>query len=162
NVIDLHVRQICQVRGSKYGAQDFLDGEKREKFQADFRTELGKVCKAENVIVRSAFIRNIIIPDRFLAEKREQRLAVETKMTALTEAEVAEAQKGIGAREAEVQAETARMVAVVERETANVKQLVEADIDRLVAEYGAQIAELEAERKKVLGEAEAEASKLKE
>src|SRR5207248_2410430 len=96
---------ICQVRGSRYGAQDFLDGEKREKFQTDFRAELDRVCEAENVVVRSAFIRNIIIPDKFLVEKREQRLAVETKLTAealtltaLTEAEVAEAQKGIDAR----------------------------------------------------------------
>jgi regulator of protease activity HflC (stomatin/prohibitin superfamily) len=168
-VVDLHAKQICQVRGSRYGAQDFLDGEKREKFQADFRTELDRVCKAENVVVRSAFIRNIIIPDKFLLEKRDQRLAVETKLTAealtltaQTEAEVAEAQKQISARVAEVKAETARMVAVVERDTENVKQFNEAEIDKIKAEYGAKIAELEAKRKQALGEAEAEATKLKE
>jgi hypothetical protein len=168
-VVDLHARQICQVRGSKYGAQDFLDGEKREKFQDDFRTELGKVCQAENVVVRSAFIRNILIPDKFLSQKRDQRLASETKLTAealtltaQTAAEVAEAQKQIDARVAEVQAETARMVAVVERDTQNVKQLTEAEIEKMKAEYGAKIAELEAKRKQELGEADAEATKLKE
>jgi hypothetical protein len=168
-VVDLHAKQICQVRGSRYGAQDFLDGEKREKFQADFRTELDRVCHAENVVVRSAFIRNIIIPDKFLSEKRDQRLAVETRLTsealtltAQTEAEVAEAQKQIGARVKEVEAETTRLVAVVERDTENVKQFNEAEIDKLKAEYGAKIADLEAARKQVLGEAEAEASKLKE
>jgi regulator of protease activity HflC (stomatin/prohibitin superfamily) len=168
-VVDLHARQICQVRGSRFGAQDFLDGEKREKFQSDFRTELDKVCKAENVVVRSAFIRNIIIPDKFLGEKRDQRLASETKLTAealtltaQTQAEVAEAKKQIDARVAEVQAETTRMVAVVERETENVKQITEAEIDKLKAEYGAKIAELEAKRKQVVGEADAESTKLKE
>ncbi len=168
-VVDLHARQICQVRGSKYGAQDFLDGEKREKFQDDFRTELGKVCQAENVVVRSAFIRNILIPDKFLSQKREQRLASETKLTAealtltaQTAAEVAEAQKQIDARVAEVKAETTRMVAVVERDTENVKQLNEAEIEKMKATYGAKIAELEARRKQELGEAEAQATKLKE
>ena len=50
-----------------------------------------------NVVVRSAFIRNIIIPDRFLEQKRLERLAIENKLTsealtltAETEAEVAE------------------------------------------------------------------------
>ncbi len=168
-VVDPHVKQICQVRGSKYGAQDFLDGEKREKFQSDFRSELDRVCKAENVVVRSAFIRNIIIPDKFLAEKREQRLAAEKKLTAealtltaQTQAEVAEAEKQIDARVAEVKAETARLVALVERDTENVKQLNEAEIEKIKAEYGARIADLEAKRKQVLGEAEAEATKLKE
>jgi len=157
------------VRGSRYGAQDFLDGDKREKFQTDFRDELDKVCMADNVIVRSAFIRNIIIPDTFLKQKREERLAVETKLTsealtltAQTAADVAEAQKGIDARVAEVQAETTRMVAVVGRETENVKQLTEAEIEKIKAEYGAKIAELDASRNKLLGEADAEATKLKE
>ena len=168
-VVDLNAKQICQVRGSKYGAQDFLDGEKREKFQSDFRMELDRVCKADHVIVRSAFIRNIIIPDKFLVEKREQRLAVETKLTAEaltltaeTEAEVAEAQKQIAARKIEVQAETTRKVAVVERETANVKQFNDAEIEKIKAEYGARIAELEAQRTQVLGEADAQATKAKE
>jgi hypothetical protein len=168
-VVDLHARQIAQVSGSKYGAQDFLDGVKREAFQDAFRKSLDDACKAENVIVRSAFIRNIIIPENFLLEKRDQRLAVETKLTAeeltitaQTEADVAEAKKGIDARVAEVKAETARMVAVVERDTENVKVLTEAEIEKMKAEYGAQIAEMEADRKKVLGEADAEALKLKE
>jgi regulator of protease activity HflC (stomatin/prohibitin superfamily) len=168
-VVHIHADQISRVRGSKYGARDFLDGEKREKFQADFRTELDKACSAENVVIRSAFIRNIIIPDNYLAEKRQQRLATETKLTAeelaltaQSAAEVAEAKKQIDARVAEVQAETKRLVAVVGQDTDNVKTFNEAEIEKLKAEYGAKIAELDAQRKKELGEAEAEALKLKE
>jgi hypothetical protein len=169
NVIDLHVNQICQIRGSKYEAEDFLKGAEREKFQADFRTELGKASRADNVIVRSAFIRNIIIPDRFLAVKRKEAIAVEQKvtsealtMTAKSAAEVAEAKQMIAQREAEVQAETERMVAVVKRETQNVKDLVEADLEKMKAGYGAKIGELDTQRKLVLRQAEAEATKLKE
>jgi hypothetical protein len=168
-VIDLHCKQIAQVRGSRYGVQDFLDGETREKFQEDFRKELNTACEKENVIVRSAFIRNIVIPDNFLAEKRDQRLAVEKaltseelEITAGTENEVAKAKRQIEAKEAEVKAETERMIAVIERDTENVKALNEAEIEKLKAEYGAKIAELEADRKQELGKAEAEATKLKE
>jgi hypothetical protein len=168
-VIDQHARKICRDRGFNYGAQDFLDGEKREKFQADFRAELDKVCKADNVVVRSAFIRNILIPENFLKQKRLERIAVETKLTsealtltATSEAEVAEAKQMIEQRKSEVEAETARMVAVIERETENVKSLTEAEIEKIKAEYGAKIGDLDTQRKQVLGQAEAEATKLKE
>jgi hypothetical protein len=168
-VIDQHARKICRDRGFNYGAQDFLDGEKREQFQADFRAELDKVCKADNVVVRSAFIRNIIIPESFLEQKRMERIAVETKLTsealtqtALSDAEVAEAKQMIEQRKLEVEAETARMVALIERETENVKTLTEAEIERMKNEYGAKIGDLDTQRKQALGEAEAEATKLKE
>ncbi len=168
-VIDQHARKICRDRGFNYGAQDFLDGAKREKFQEDFRAELDKICKADNVVVRSAFIRNIIIPENFLEQKRLERLAVETRLTsealtqtALSDAEVAEAKQMIEQRKSEVEAETVRMVALIERETENVKMLTEAEIEKIKAEYGAKIGELDTQRKQALGEAEAEATKLKE
>jgi regulator of protease activity HflC (stomatin/prohibitin superfamily) len=168
-VIDLHCKQIAQVRGSRYAAQDFLDGLTREKFQEDFRKELNLACEKENVIVRSAFIRNIAIPEAFLSEKRDQRLAVEKaltsqelEVTAETENLVAKAKRQIEAKEAEVKAETARMIATIERETENVKALNEAEIEKLKAEYGAKIAELDAQRTEETGKAEAESLKLKE
>jgi hypothetical protein len=168
-VIDQHARKICRDRGFNYGAQDFLDGEKREKFQADFRAELDKVCKADNVVVRSAFIRNIIIPDTFLKQKREERMAVETRLTseaktltAESEAQVAEAKQMIEQRKAEVAAETKRMVAVVNQDKENITALTEAEIEKLQAEYARKIGDLDTQRKRLLGEAEAEAKKLKE
>jgi hypothetical protein len=168
-VIDQHARKISRDRGFNYGAQDFLDGEKREKFQADFRAELDKVCKADNVVVRSAFIRNIIIPDTFLEQKRLERIAVETKLTsealtltASSDAEVAEAKQMIDQRIAEVEAETTRLVALIARETQNVQTLTKAEIEKIRADYGRKIGELDTQRKRVLGEAEAEATKLKE
>jgi regulator of protease activity HflC (stomatin/prohibitin superfamily) len=168
-VIDQHVRKICRDRGFNYGAQDFLEGDKREKFQADFRTELDKVCNEDNVVVRSAFIRNIIIPDKFLEQKRLERLAVENRLTsealtltAETEAEVAEAKQTIKLKEAKVKSETERMVATVERETQNIQEVTDAEIERLKDEYSAKIAIVEASRKKALREAEAEAKKLKD
>lgn len=168
-VIDQHVRKICRDRGLNYGAQDFLDGEKREKFQADFRSELDSVCNEDNVLVRSAFIRNIIIPDRFLEQKRLERLAIENKLTsealtltAATQAEVAEAKQTIELKVAKVKAETKRQVETVEQETLNVTSVTDAEIDRLKDEYSAKIQEVDTQRDRTLGEAEASAKKAKE
>lgn len=168
-VIRLHAEQIAQVSGNRFGAQDFLDGDKRERFQANFRDELKRMCARDKVVIKNAFIRNIIIPDTFLEQKRLERLAVETKLTkealALTEqtkAGVAEAQQTVELKVAEVKADTARQVALVERDTENVTVLTEAEVEKIKADYGLKIAELETKRKVILGEAEAEAKRLKE
>jgi hypothetical protein len=169
NVVDQHARKISRDRGFNYGAQDFLEGEKREKFQTDFTEELMKVCQESKVVVRSAFIRDMVIPENFLKQKRDRQLAVETKVTsealtetAQTEAEVTRAQKMIDQAEAKVKAETERLVAGIDRETENIKIQTEAEIEGLKAKYGAQIAELEAERTRLLGKAESEAKTLTE
>ena len=53
-------------KGIDYGVQDFLEGSKREKFQADFTQELVRVGRSKDVKVHSAFIRNIVIPEERL------------------------------------------------------------------------------------------------
>ena len=169
NVVDQHARKISRDRGFNYGAQDFLEGEKREKFQADFTSELKAACAENKVVVHSAFIRNMIIPDNFLEQKRMRQLSMETRLTseALTEtaqkeAEVAEAQRTIEQATAKVQAETERLVAGIDQETKNITVQVEADIEALKAKYGAQITALDAERTRLLGEAEAQVKTMTE
>jgi hypothetical protein len=169
NVVDQHARKISRDRGFNYGAQDFLEGEKREKFQSDFTGELKAICQENNVVVHSAFIREMIIPDNFLQQKRERQLAAETRLTseALTEtaeeeARVAEAKRTIEQATRAVQAETERKVAGIDQERKNINTQVEADIEALKAKYGAQIATLDAERTRLMGEAEAQAKTMTE
>src|SRR5262249_54951111 len=128
-----------------------------------------EICAADNVGVRSAYIRNIVIPDNFLKQKRLEQLAVEQTETskaltetAQTKADVEEAQRMIAQREQIVQAETARMVAVVEQKTKNLTVITEAQINQLKARYGADIAALDAERELELGKAKAQATELRE
>ncbi len=169
NVIAVQASSISQNRGADYGAQDFLDGEKRETFQADFEEELKRICAEKNVKVRSAFIRNIVIPPAFLQQKRDRQLAIEMRLTnkakqetAASEAALQREKSLVQQSEIKVQAETAVLVAGIDREAENVTSLTEAEVEKLKATYGAQIAELDAERKKVAGEADSEARKLKE
>jgi hypothetical protein len=169
NVVDQHARKISRDRGFNYGAQDFLEGEKREKFQSDFTEELQTICQENKVVVHSAFIREMVIPDNFLQQKRERQLAAETRLTseALTEtaeeeAKVAEAKRTIDQATKQVQAQTERLVAGIDQEAKNITIQVEADIEALKAKYGAQIAELDAERTRLTGEAEAQVKTMTE
>ena len=169
NVIDVRVEQICRDRGFNYGAEDYLDGTKREAFQADFEHELGRACRAKNVYVRSAFIRNIVIPEEFLVQKRKLELSRETQRTnkvreetAKSVAAVEKQQKEIESKVAQVNAETVALAAQIERETANLKDLTKEEIDKMKAEYSARVAALEAERTVALGGAEAKVKEMKE
>ncbi len=168
-VVDQHAKKISRERGFNYRVQDFLEGETREKFQADFYQELQKACAEKKVGIHSAFIRNTIIPENFLEPKRARQLAVETKLTseakqatARTEAAVAKAKGEIAQGVAQVAAETERLVAGIDRETENIKLQTEAEIEGLKASYGAQIALLDNERTKVLGQAQAQAKTMTE
>src|SRR5262249_30933578 len=73
NVIDLQARAIGRDKGIDYGAQDLLEGTRREKFQEDFTKELVRVCKAKGVTIHSAFIRNIDIPEQYLKPIRDKQ-----------------------------------------------------------------------------------------
>ncbi len=169
NVIDQQARKISRDRGFNYGAQDFLEGEKREKFQEDFTKELEKVCEKENVLIRSAFIRNIVIPDAFLKQQRDKQIAVETRTTTEarqetqeTDNQVAQEKSMIDQAETEVRAETKRLVAGIDQERENALSEVEAQVKALDASYAAKTAQLDAERTRVTGDAKNDATKLKE
>ena len=169
NVIDQQARKISRDRGFNYGAQDFLEGEKREKFQEDFTKELEKVCEKENVLIRSAFIRNIVIPEPFLKQQRDKQIAVETKTTTEarqetqeTDNKVALEKSTIAQAEEKVKAETKRLVAGIDQERENIASEVEAQVKELEASYASRLAKLDAERTRVTGDAKNDATKLKE
>ncbi|MCO6457287.1 MAG: hypothetical protein J5I93_18470 [Pirellulaceae bacterium] len=166
-VIKPNVKNISRNKGQNYGAEDFLEGAMRERFQADFNRELLDACMDDNVIIRNSFIRNIIIPDTFLRPKREEQIAKEKAATHIEQTQTAETQNEVDAAErtirlevAKVTATTERIVAGIEREAENVMVVANAEVEKIKDEYSAKIAILEAERSQTLGNAEAEAKKL--
>jgi SPFH domain / Band 7 family len=169
NVIDLQAGSISQNRGLDYGAQDFLEGDKREKFQADFRSELIKACEAEKIQVHSAYIRNIVLPDQFLKPKRDRQLFIETKVTNEAKQETAKSDAAVEMERSEVEksvqkvkAETISIVANIDQSVDNLDKTTIAEIEQLKSTYAARIADLEAQRKLTMGSAEANVVKLKE
>jgi regulator of protease activity HflC (stomatin/prohibitin superfamily) len=169
NVVNVQVEQILPNRALNFGAEDFLDGSKREAFQKDFFQELEKTCREKHVKVRTAFIRNIVIPEEFLEQKRKFQLSVETQATnkvreetAKSEADVERQQKEIDQQVAQTKAESAAMVAQIERQTTNLNEVTKAEIDKTRAEYNAKIAALDADKTRELGVAEAHVKEMKE
>src|SRR5260370_15288719 len=81
NLLNQQVEKISRDRGFNYSVEDIIDGAKREAFQSDFTKEFERVCREKNVVVRSAFIRNLILPEDLLKQKRDTQLAIETKGT---------------------------------------------------------------------------------
>jgi hypothetical protein len=166
-VVMLNVKNISRNKGQDYGAEDFLDGVKREKFQQDFTNELREACQRENIIIRHAFIRNIIIPDAFLKPKRDEQLAKEKAvtqkemtLTAETNNEVVAAERMITFEVGKVEANTNRLVAAIEREVENLTIVTDAQIERMKDEYSVRKSILDAQRQELLGKADAEAKKL--
>lgn len=169
NVIDPQAHAIGRDKGINYGVQDFLEGSTREKFQQDFTKELVAVCKAKNVTVHSAYIRNIDIPEAYMKPIRDKQIAAETKLTntvkeatARSDADVKREEEMVDQKLKEVQAETKRLVAGIDIEVENLTSRTDAEIEKLRAEYQAQIATIEAAQKRVLAEAETEVTRLKE
>lgn len=169
NVIDVQAHAIGRDKGIDYGVQNFLEGTKREAFQNDYTAELTRVCKQKNVTVRSAFIRNIVIPENYLKPIRDKQIAAETEITnkakeatAQSEADVEREQKMIAQRAAEVAAQTLRIVAGIDRDSENIVTRTQAEITKLKADYGAQMATLDSQRIEVEGKAGAEVTRLKE
>lgn len=168
-VIQVQAHAIGRDKGIDYGVQDFLEGNKREKFQQDFTSELVRVCRMKNVTVHSAFIRNIVIPENYLKPIRDKQIASETELTnkakeatAQSEADVERETQLVVQRTAEVAAQTERIVATIDRDVENTKTLTQSEIEKIAAEYQAKIAALDAQRVRLLGEAEADAEKLKQ
>jgi SPFH domain / Band 7 family len=169
NVIEVQAHAIGRDKGIDYGAQDFLEGTRREKFQDDFTKELTRICREKAVTVHAAFIRNIAIPDEYLTPIRDKQVAAETEITnqvkeatAESVADVEREQQMIVQRGIEVEAETKRLVAGIDRETSNTATRNEAQIGLLKAEYGAKIAALIGQKTETMGAAEANVTQLVE
>ncbi len=169
NVIHQQAKAICQTRGFNYGAEDFLEGDKREKFQADFTQALQTECEKQQVRVISAYIRNIIIPETVLKPKRDTRLAEETKITnevkqelARSNADVEEEKRKVEQAVETVRKETEKLVAEIKIEVDNLDKKTTSEIEQITAKYQAQIADKEAQATIILAEADTNATKLKE
>ena len=156
-------QSIGRLQGSTFKAKDFLLGEGREKFQQVFRDFLFEVGEEKNIIVHSAFIRNIILPETLLEPIRERYVAVEKEITAKawgkTKESAGELQQEtslIKQRTQEVQARAKALIKVIAAEKTRDREKIAAETRRKVAEKQAEIAEIDAKKIVTLGEADAD------
>jgi hypothetical protein len=80
-VILPQILSISRLRGSAYGAKDFIVGEGREKFQTDMTEALAKVLGEKKIVINNALIRHVNVPMQILDPIQQASIAQEQDLT---------------------------------------------------------------------------------
>jgi hypothetical protein len=163
------ILSVSRLKGSSYGAKDFIVGEGRQRFQEDLKETLATVLGEKSITVHNALIRHVSVPQEILEPIQAAALALEQDRTNLERQNTAKKQADLNTEEslieqrrAEVLQETEKLVAETKAtQETEVAQLM-ADGDRQVAELAEKTATVEAETTRCLGEATAKVITLVE
>lgn len=178
-VIEPQLRSICRNIGSTYAARDFIQGEKREKFQRDLKVELQRVCRQKNIEVLLALVREIEVqpPDargdhvsddlkRTIQESyiaKEKQITKEKQRDAATaKALLEESKKKVDIARETIRAETRIGVANIEAEGDKLAAEIAAQANLEVATIQQQVAQLDAKRTEIMGQARADIERMKQ
>ncbi len=80
-VIMPQILSISRLKGSGYGARDFIVGEGREKFQNDLTEALAKTLAEKRIIIHNALIRHVNVPMQILEPIQQASIAQEQDLT---------------------------------------------------------------------------------
>ena len=166
-IIMPQILSISRLKGSAYGARDFIVGEGREKFQNDLTETLAKTLAERNIIIHNALIRHVNVPMQILDPIQQASIAQEQD---LTNKEKQNTAKKLAELNTEISL-IAQKREQVAQETEKIKAEIKADQQKQVAEIGAealkkvseigkQTAAVHAEKITKLGKAEADMVKL--
>ncbi len=163
------ILSVSRLKGSAYGAKDFVVGEGREKFQKDLTETLAGTLKEKRIIVHNALIRHVGVPMQILDPIQQASIAAEQDLTnremqntARKLAQLNTEQALIEQRRAQVAQETEKLKAEIKADQEKQVALTLAEAARRVAEIEQQTAGVRAERTLKLGQAEAEVIQLVE
>ena len=179
-VIGSQLPSICRNIGSTYDARDFIHGEKREMFQKDLTDRLQEVCRAKNVDVLLALVREIEVHAPNVGTASDQvtedlkrtiqqsYIAIEKRLTkekqrdaAVVRAELEEAQKKVEIARETIQADTRVMVANILADADKQAAEIDAQAELEIATIQQEIATLDAQRTEILGQARADVERFK-
>ncbi|MEI8078071.1 MAG: SPFH domain-containing protein, partial [bacterium] len=163
-IIMPQVLSVSRLKGSSYGAQDFILGEGREKFQNDLQAALGKVLKEKHIRVHNSIIRHVEVPEQILAPIQAASLAVEQDLTNKAQQVTAQAKSELNTQEGmieqkrqEVQQGTEKLVAEIAAETEKRVATINATAGQAAAETAQKTAGERAAITRTLGEAKSQA-----
>lgn len=166
-IIMPQILSISRLRGSQYGAKDFIVGEGREKFQTDLTDSLARTLADKKILVHNALIRHVNVPDQILQPIQEASIAVEQDLTnkemqntAKKQAELNTEQGMIEQSRERVAQETEKMRAEILAEQETLVAQLGADTVRQTALVDQKTAEIKATKTRTAGEAEAQTVKL--
>ena len=168
-VIMPQILSISRLKGSAYGARDFIVGEGREKFQSDLTDALAKVLAEKKIVVHNALIRHVNVPMQILDPIQQASVAQEQDLTNQEKQNTAKKQAELNTQLSLIDQAGQQ----VGQETEKLKASIKADQTKQVAEIGGetlrQVAEIEkqtaairAEKATTLGKAQAQTIRLVE
>lgn len=168
-VIMPQILSISRLKGSAYGARDFIVGEGREKFQNDLTDALAKTLREKKIVIHNALIRNVNVPMQILTPIQQAGIAQEHDLTnkekqntAKKQAELNTEISLIDQRGEEVTQETEKLKAEIQADTNKQVAEIGAEAVRQVALIQKETAAVRAEKTTTLGKAAADVVRLVE
>lgn len=162
-VIMPQILSVSRLKGSAYGAKDFIMGEGREKFQSELTEALAKTLAEKQIMIHAALIRHVNVPGQILDPIQQASLAQEQNLTnkekqntARKLAELNTELSLIDQRREQVAQETEKIKALIRADEEKQVAEIQGDTMRQTAEIEKQTAGARAERLTTLGAAEAQ------
>lgn len=161
------ILSISRLKGSAYGARDFIVGEGREKFQNEFTDELEETLQAKNIEILSALIRHVTVPIQILQPIQDASVAqlrnltnIERQTTAKKSAELNTERSLIDQKKEQIQQETKKLKAEIKAQQDKEVAQINAETQRSVAEIEKETALVKADTTRKLGKIEADVSQI--
>ena len=168
-VIMPQILSVSRLKGSAYGAKDFIVGEGREKFQTELTDALAATLAEKRIQIHNALIRHVNVPGQILDPIQQASLAQEQDLTnqekqntAKKQAELNTELSLIGQRREQVAQETEKIKALTKADEEKQVAEIQGDTMRQAAEIEKLTAGVNAERITTLGTADAEVVRLVE
>ena len=168
NILIPQINSTARIKGSTFGAVDFIVGDKREEFQRAFQETIEATLHEKKLQVDLALVQDTLVPETISGPIQDARIATEWNVTntekTKTEAKKAELDEMTGRiRQVEqvVEFETQRQEGNIRAQQE--KQVTEtaAQTRLLVADFARQTAEIRANVRRKLGAADAKVVELR-
>lgn len=94
-VILPYARSFSRLVGSQYLARDFISGDTRLKFQAEFEAKLREACEKQGIEILQALVRDIVPPDEIKNPINEREIAKQQIKSLEQQIQVAKSQSDL-------------------------------------------------------------------
>ncbi|MGA7876986.1 MAG: SPFH domain-containing protein [Desulfoferrobacter sp.] len=168
-IIMPQILSVSRLKGSAYGARDFIVGEGREKFQNDLTETLARTLSERRIIIHSALIRHVNVPMQILDPIQQASVAQEQDLTNQEKQNTAKKMAQLNTevslieqRREQVAQETEKIKAEIRADQEKQVAEIQGNTLKLVAQIDKETAGVRAEKTIRLGRAETEKIRMVE
>ena len=98
-VILPYARSFSRLVGSQYNARDFISGDTKLRFQAEFEAKLSEACRKQGIEVLQALVRDIEPPEAIKQPINEREVAKQQILSLQQQIQVARSQADLATQE---------------------------------------------------------------